>query len=178
MGRRRATIRTELPSSNGGASDASNGATTMSMASRFADQGYLDSFSAAVAARKVIENVGANLAPWNIANYRIDFRDGQVMIDADQSADLLSLSGPAERACGGSSSTAIASSVRRFHATIRDHIYRPYVDELLAIEKIVDPCSTFRCEAAPPIGGHRYQAYHQEQGTKCRHAAFSSCWIS
>ena len=52
--------------------------------------------SAAVDACKVIENVGANLAPWNIGNYRIDFRDGRVMIDATP-ADLLPLSGAAKR---------------------------------------------------------------------------------
>ena len=49
---------------------------------RYADQGYLDSFSRLSTRVKSVDNVGANLAPWNIANYRIDFRDGRVMIDA------------------------------------------------------------------------------------------------
>ena len=51
---------------------------------RFADQGYLDSFPQLFPRVKVIENIGANLAPWNIGNYRIDVRDGGVLIDADQ----------------------------------------------------------------------------------------------
>jgi hypothetical protein len=48
---------------------------------RYAVQGYLDSFSRLSKARAV-DNVGANFAPWNFANYRIDFRDGWVMVDA------------------------------------------------------------------------------------------------
>ena len=31
---------------------------------------------------KIIENVGANLAPWNIGNYAIDFSGDRVLIDA------------------------------------------------------------------------------------------------
>ena len=76
-----ATIQMELPSSSGGGNDASNGATTMSMAiaPRFRISRFLFT---AVDARKAVDNVGANFAPWNIANYRIDFRDGRVMVDA------------------------------------------------------------------------------------------------
>ena len=50
---------------------------------RFADQGYLDSFPGLSPRVKVIENIGANLAPWNVGNYRIGFRSDQVMVDAD-----------------------------------------------------------------------------------------------
>src|SRR6195952_3751370 len=48
---------------------------------RFADQGYLNSFASRFRRVKIIENIGANLAPWNIGNYRIDFRDDKIMID-------------------------------------------------------------------------------------------------
>src|SRR5262249_47475076 len=48
---------------------------------RFADQGYLDSFSGRSPRVAVITNPGANLAPWNIGNYRIDVSAGKVTID-------------------------------------------------------------------------------------------------
>ena len=44
---------------------------------RFADQGYLDSFPRLFSRVRIIDNIGANLAPWNIGNYRIDFLRGR-----------------------------------------------------------------------------------------------------
>src|SRR4051794_25085594 len=104
---------------------------------RYADQGYLDSFSRLSTRVKAIENVGANLAPWNIRNYRIDFRDGQVMIDATPLV-FFHFQGLRKGL-----RWFIFNSHRIFGAPFsgntRDHIYRPYVDELLSIEKTVDP---------------------------------------
>ena len=51
-----------------------------------------------------------------------------------------------------------------FSPDIREHIYRPYVDELLAIEKITAPMLDVQ-ESRPPGA----IAYHQEQATKCRY---------
>ncbi len=49
---------------------------------RFADQGYLDSFSGRSARVKVIENSEQISRPGISATTAIDFRDGTVMIDA------------------------------------------------------------------------------------------------
>jgi hypothetical protein len=104
---------------------------------RYADQGYLDSFSLQSSRVKAVENIGANLAPWNIANYRIDVRDGQVMVDATPLVffhfqglrkGLRWFIFNSHRIFGAS-----------FSALTRDHIYRPYVEELLAVEKITEP---------------------------------------
>ena len=105
---------------------------------RFADQGYLDWFSNRSPRVKVIENIGANLAPWNVGNYRIDFRDTRVMIDADYPLIFFHFQG-LKKGLG----CFIFNSHRQYRAPfsrdMRNHIYKPYVDELLAIERAIDP---------------------------------------
>ena len=105
---------------------------------RFADQGYLDSFSRLFPRVKVIENVGANLAPWNIGNHRIDFRGGKVLIDGKDPLIFFHFQG-LKKSLGW----FIFNSHRRYRAPFSqnasDHIYKPYVDELLSIEKTIDP---------------------------------------
>jgi hypothetical protein len=105
---------------------------------RFADQGYLDSFSRLFSRVKIIENIGANLAPWNIGNYRIDFRGDRLLIDADHPLIFFHFQGLRKGL-----RWFIFNSHRAYRAPfsgdMRNHIYKPYVDELLAIEKTVDP---------------------------------------
>jgi hypothetical protein len=104
---------------------------------RFADQGYLDSFPRLFTRVKVIDNIGANLAPWNIGNYQIDVRDRQVLIDAVIPLVFFHFQGLRK-----GMRWFIFNSHRNYRAPfsseVRDHIYKPYVDELLAIEKSVD----------------------------------------
>jgi hypothetical protein len=119
---------------------------------RFADQGYLDSFPRLFPRVGIIQNVGANLAPWNIGNYRIDFRDGRVLIDADRPLVFFHFQGLRKAL-----RWFIFSSHRVYRAplsgVVRNHIYKPYVDELLAIEQAVDPI--LQVSAAKP---HRRSA--------------------
>ncbi|MGZ5729426.1 MAG: hypothetical protein ACXWI8_19710 [Burkholderiales bacterium] len=105
---------------------------------RYADQGYLDSFPSRSPRVKVIENIGANLAPWNIGNYRIGFHDNRVMIDANYPLIFFHFQG-LRKGLG----CFIFNSHRRYRAPFSgntcNYIYKPYVDELLAIERTVDP---------------------------------------
>jgi hypothetical protein len=107
-------------------------------ADRFADQGYLDSFARLFPRVEIIENRGANLAPWNIGNYRIDFRSGRVLIDAIHPLIFFHFQGLRKGL-----RWFVFNSHRNYRApfsrTVRDHIYKPYVDELLAIEKSIEP---------------------------------------
>lgn len=105
---------------------------------RYADQGYLDSFSRHSTRVKSVDHVGANLAPWNIANYRIDFRDGRVMIDADQPLVFFHFQG-LRRGLRWFFFNSHRIFGAPFSGVIRNNIYRPYVDDLLAIEKITVP---------------------------------------
>ena len=105
---------------------------------RYADQGYLSSFSRLSTRVRVIQHVGANLAPWNIANHRIGFDDGQVMIDRIHPLIFFHFQGLRTRF-----RWFIFNSHRIFGApfsrSTRRHIYRPYVDEMLAVEKLTGP---------------------------------------
>jgi hypothetical protein len=106
-------------------------------AGRFADQGYLDKFPGLSPRVKIIQNIGANLAPWNIGNYQIGFRDGQVLVDATPMI-FFHFQGLRKGL-----RWFIFNSHRAYHApfsqVVREYIYRPYVDELLTIEATVDP---------------------------------------
>jgi hypothetical protein len=105
---------------------------------RFADQGYLDSFPSLSSRVKVIENPGANLAPWNIGNYQIEFRDNRVLVDAAHPLIFFHFQGLRKGL-----HWFIFNSHRAYRAPfskiVRDHIYKPYVDELLTIERTTDP---------------------------------------
>jgi hypothetical protein len=105
---------------------------------RFADQGYLQGLAARFARVKVIENLGANLAPWNIGNYRVELRGDKVLIDSTYPLIFFHFQG-LKKEMG----YFIFNSHRLYRAPfsriVRDHIYAPYVDELLAIEDGVPP---------------------------------------
>jgi hypothetical protein len=107
-------------------------------ADRFADQGYLDSFARLFARVKIIENPGANLAPWNIGNYPIDFRGGRVLIDAMHPLIFFHFQG-LRKGLHWFVFNSHRSYRAPFSRTVRGHIYKPYVDELLAIEKSIQP---------------------------------------
>lgn len=106
-------------------------------AGRFADQGYLDSFSSRSLRVKVIENVGANLAPWNVGNYRIDFRDGKVWIDKVHPLIFFHFQG-LKKGIGCFIFNSHRSYRAPFSADMRNHVYKPYIDELLANEKVAN----------------------------------------
>lgn len=48
---------------------------------RYADQGYLSDWPERYENLVVIQNKGANLAPWNLANFTLNFNNNSVMID-------------------------------------------------------------------------------------------------
>jgi hypothetical protein len=104
---------------------------------RFADQGYLDAFGGLSPRVKVIENIGANLAPWNIGHYRIGLADGAVRVD-DQPLIFFHFQGlRKDLRC------FFFNRHRQyrapFSAETRRYIYKPHVNELLAIERMTEP---------------------------------------
>ena len=48
---------------------------------RFADQKYLDEWPTRFKNVVVLKHKGANLAPWNLNNYHLSYRNGNVMVD-------------------------------------------------------------------------------------------------
>ncbi len=102
---------------------------------RFADQRYLDRLPELFAGVHVIGHLGANLAPWNIADYRVEWRDGSVEIEARY--PLLFFHFYGVKRSGG----YYFNSHRLYHApfsnVIRQRIYEPYVAELAGSETAV-----------------------------------------
>jgi hypothetical protein len=126
---------------------------------RFADQGYLDSFSSRSSRVKVIENIGVNLGPWNINNYRIDFLEGKVRVDTDYPLIFFHFQG-LKRGLRWFIFNSHRQYSASFSSVVRNHIYKPYVDELLAIESRINPllptsiANPHRRSAVVDIGQH------------------------
>ncbi|MDB3967763.1 hypothetical protein N9392_00455 [Flavobacteriaceae bacterium] len=95
----------------------------------YADQKYLDLWSKKYKGLKVIKNKGANLAIWNIKNYKIGYNKNHVYIDGTKLifyhfAGLKQLS-------KNKFDTKLSSYYVFLSKTIKKHIYTPYLQELL-----------------------------------------------
>lgn len=100
---------------------------------RFADQRYLDMFPQLSPGACVIRHPGMNLAPWNIASYRIEVTDGKLRVNG-QPLIFFHYHG-LKKAYG----IFYCNSHRQFRAPysplIRNAIYRPYVQRLVALAR-------------------------------------------
>ena len=100
---------------------------------RYADQGYLNEFSARFSGVRALPHPGANLAPWNLETHQLSVKDGKVFADGQPLVfyhfhDLARISGRAF-------DTGLTQYGISPDATVRDHVYRPYLRELLRCEK-------------------------------------------
>jgi len=100
---------------------------------RFADQQYLDDWPARFRNLVVLHNKGANLAPWNIANYRISKRNGRLFVD---DAPLLFFHFHGLRQLNGYVfDTCLQHYGAKLTPTVREEIYLPYVRKINALAK-------------------------------------------
>jgi hypothetical protein len=99
---------------------------------RFADQRYLDRLPGLFPNVHVIAHLGANLAPWNLADLRLQWRDDAVLIE--DRYRLLFFHFHGVRRAG----RYYFNSHRVFHAPfprlVRERIYQPYIAALAAAE--------------------------------------------
>jgi hypothetical protein len=102
---------------------------------RFADQRYLDRLPGLFPNVHVIEQRGANLAPWNLANCRLEWRNGAVAIDRQYPLIFFHFYGVKR------SGRYYFNSHRMYHAPfsnlVRQRIYEPYVAALVESELTV-----------------------------------------
>ncbi len=102
---------------------------------RFADQRYLDRLPELFTGVHVIEHLGANLAPWNFADYEVEWRDGSVEIEGRYPLLFFHFFGVKR------SGRYYFNSHRLYHAPfpdlVRQRIYEPYVAALSAAELTV-----------------------------------------
>jgi hypothetical protein len=104
---------------------------------RFADQRYLDRLPGLFPNVHIMENLGANLAPWNLADVSLEWRDDGVLIDGRYRLVFFHFHG-VKRA-----GRYYFNSHRVFHAPfpkmVRERIYQPYVAALAAAEREASP---------------------------------------
>jgi hypothetical protein len=104
---------------------------------RFADQRYLDRLPELFKNVHVIVHFGANLAPWNIAELRVEWRDGAVRIEDRYPLLFFHFYGVKRRG------HRYFNSHRLYHApftdVMRHQIYEPYTSVLSMSEKLVAP---------------------------------------
>jgi len=100
---------------------------------RFANQGYLDQFCRIAPRTKVLTQKGYNCAPWNIGNYAVTECDGAILVD-DEPLVFFHFHG-LKRRLG-----RFQIQHREYGAPVswlmRNKIYRPYVADLLRVERI------------------------------------------
>ena len=114
---------------------------------RFGDQKYLDDWPRRYTRAVVLQHPGANLAPWNIANYRIRGRHGRLWVD-DQPLvfyhfqDVVQVRPWLFR-------LNLAKYQVKASAIVRRKIYGPYLLMLKKIEQDETTCST-----VPPVCSH------------------------
>lgn len=92
---------------------------------KYADQKYLDFWQRDFDGVDVIKNIGANLAIWNISNYKISFKDDMVYVDNEllifyHFANLKQIN-------FNTFKTDLSRVFVSCKGVIRDHIYFPYV---------------------------------------------------
>ena len=99
---------------------------------KFADQGYLDGFSCVVGSVVVLRNPGANLAPWNLATRTVRCSAGAVEVDG-RPLVFFHFHGLQHR--GRRWYFAHARYGARTTTCVRDGLYHPYVQALLAQQR-------------------------------------------
>lgn len=100
---------------------------------RYSDQKYLEQWPARFEGVVVLQNKGANVAPWNVPSYRIHSRNGIVLIDEEPLLfyHFCGLRKPAPGLYNSSVTTPISTALRR-------DVYGPYVAMLHEWQKRVD----------------------------------------
>jgi hypothetical protein len=95
---------------------------------KFADQKYLDKFEQLFEKVHIINHKGANLAPWNIDNYKISWNNGQVYVD-EQPLLFFHFQG-FKRVASSLYDSGFTGYKSKLLKIIRDDIFSPYVETL------------------------------------------------
>jgi hypothetical protein len=99
---------------------------------KYADQKYLDAWPGKYENVHILQHKGANLAVWNIGNYKLSLKGRNIMVDDDQ---LIFYHFANLKQLAPDKFTSDLSRVFVKTSTIlRDHIYMPYIRSLLKFQ--------------------------------------------
>lgn len=96
---------------------------------KYADQKYLDNWPIKFKNIKIINNVGANVAIWNIRNYRIKYKNDKILIN--DSPLIFYHFANLEQISFNRFKTNLSRVFMRCTGDIKYHIYLPYVNEVI-----------------------------------------------
>jgi hypothetical protein len=99
---------------------------------KFADQKYLDSWPTRFQRTRVLLHKGANLAPWNLANYQISWHENQLWVD-DQPLIFFHFHS-LKRINQWLYDSNLANYETTLSPLVRNKIYVPYLQTLLEVE--------------------------------------------
>jgi len=131
-------------------------------ADRYADQKYLDRFASLFAGVHAIAHPGANLAPWNVASYRVAVDAGHVQVDG-RALVFFHFQG-LRRIAGHVYDSNLTGYGARLNDAVRDHVFRPYLATLEQAEsRVVSDAGMSGVSAslrrrAPGLRGLRFAA--------------------
>jgi hypothetical protein len=103
---------------------------------RYSDQKYLEQWPILFEGVVVLQHKGADVAPWNVPNYRIHSKNGSVLVDEELLIfyHFCGVRKPAPALYNSSVSTPISSALRK-------EVYGPYIAMLHRWQKEVDRVS-------------------------------------
>ena len=95
---------------------------------KYADQKYLDNWPIKHENVRIINNIGANVAIWNIRNYNINYTHNKIFIN--DSPLIFYHFANLEQINYNKFKTNLSRVFMRCSGVIKDHIYLPYVNEI------------------------------------------------
>jgi len=104
---------------------------------RFADQRYLDRMPEMFSGIHVISHLGANLAPWNLADCRLEWNNGRIQIERRYQLVFFHFYGI--KRSGGYYFTGHRLYHAPFSGLMKDRLYKPYVAALAEAERSSGP---------------------------------------
>jgi hypothetical protein len=104
---------------------------------RFADQRYLDRLPELFGGIHVISHLGANLAPWNFADCRLEWNDGEVVIE--RRYRLLFFHFYGVKRSGGYYFNSHRLYRAPFSSLMKHRLYEPYTAALAEAERVASP---------------------------------------
>ena len=104
---------------------------------RFADQRYLDRMPELFDGVHVISHLGANLAPWNLADCRIEWNNGRIEIEGRYPLVFFHFYGV--KRSGGYYFNGHRLYRAPFSSLMKDRVYEPYVAALAEAERTSAP---------------------------------------
>jgi hypothetical protein len=140
---------------------------------RYADQKYLDTWPDRFPGVIVLRHKGANLAPWNVANYKIREDKGRIWVD-EQPVIFFHFHG-LRKLNGWLYTHSLADYQVRISSSLLRNIYTPYIANLLNVSKEL----LLRVGQASPDSSIRYSTMESasfEQPTLLRRIGRSLNW--